>query len=130
MRKLMVLLALALLMSATPPARVNAAPSPVETVRAFYEALGDGQYKDAYALLSTDFQRAHPSDAWRAGYSNMIGLRIVSIAPGQAPDAVDVIIFFANARTQQVVRNGAQVGTWLLVIESDAWRLDREMITV
>ncbi|MCB0123742.1 MAG: LysM peptidoglycan-binding domain-containing protein [Caldilineaceae bacterium] len=42
----------------------------VATVEHFYTLLQNGNFTEAYALLSPIFQEANPFDAWQAGYAN------------------------------------------------------------
>lgn len=42
----------------------------VETVNHFYQLLQDGNFADAYAMFSPDFQDANPFTAWVEGYAN------------------------------------------------------------
>jgi len=61
----------------TPPPREmddanQSVTTPAETVRRFYNLIGQRDYAAAYALLSPDYQRHFGYEKWRAGYATTV----------------------------------------------------------
>ena len=117
--------------SLTGSATGGQAASPEEiTVAAFYRALSQGAYRDAYALLSGRFQADNRFDAWIAGYSTTQSIDVV-VGPGDAPGEVTVLLTAMDGSPSGGTRTRAFQGSWFTVPDPSAplgVRLDRATI--
>ncbi|MBC7236940.1 MAG: hypothetical protein H5T69_13955 [Chloroflexi bacterium] len=48
----------------------------IALVRGYLQAIQEGRFRDAYALLHPRYQTAHPFEIWRQGYAPVTGLEI------------------------------------------------------
>jgi hypothetical protein len=110
----------------SPPAPSPASLSPEETVSHFYTLIDQRQYWSAYSLYSSGFRASQaPSfEAWQAGYSTTDRVTVEYVRrPSGAGAIVEVSILARDIVSgQTLVRRFA--GTWTLVQEQGAWRLD------
>lgn len=107
-------------------------PNPVQdlTVSAFYGALNNRAFDEAYAFLSPAFRAANPFERWAAGYATTESVTVEYAERGPTKDEVTVR-FRAVDRTAtdgRVTRRFA--GTWSLIWSPDErrWLLDRASI--
>jgi hypothetical protein len=100
--------------------------SPEETVSLFYTLIDQRQYGSAYSLYSSGFRASQaPSfEAWQAGYATTDRVTVEYVRrPSAAGTIVEVSILARDIVSgQTLVRRFA--GTWTLVQEQGAWRLD------
>ena len=98
--------------------------SPESTVAAFYALIDRKAFKEAYALLSSKFRSTGTLETWQAGYANTNAVFIDSVrrTPGST-NMVDVSFLAEDLVDRRpVVRKF--IGTWTLVQEGGAWKLD------
>ena len=96
---------------------------------AFYQALNDKQYEDAYAFLSPAFQAANPFERWKAGYANTRSIE-VETAPGASPSEVLILLTAVDARPGGGTVTQRFKGSWMLLwhAERQRWVLDKARI--
>jgi hypothetical protein len=116
----------------SPPAPSTASLSPEETVSLFYTLIDQREYGSAYSLYSSGFRASQaPSfEAWQAGYATTDRVTVEYVRrPSGAGATVEVSILARDIVSgQTLVRRFA--GTWTLVQEQGAWRLDVGRIQV
>jgi hypothetical protein len=117
---------------ASPPTTSPASLSPEETVALFYTLIDGRQYGPAYSLLSSGFRASQaPSfEAWRAGYATTDRVTVEYVRRRSGAGTVVEVSILARdiVSGQTLVRRFA--GTWTLVQEQGAWRLDVARIQV
>jgi uncharacterized protein DUF4352 len=108
----------------TSPPPSSGEDTPEDTVRTFYEAIGQGRFDLAFAQLST--RRASPStvEQFAAGYTttDSVVVEYLSGLPG-SENVVQVTILARDIVAGQMVET-RYTGTWTLVRESGEWKLD------
>jgi Domain of unknown function (DUF4352) len=119
--------------STAPPSPTSAPAglSPEETVALHYTLIDRRQFSSAYALYSSRFRASEGSfEAWQAGYATTesVTVEFVRRASG-AGTVVEVSILARDiVDGRPLIRRFA--GTWTLVQEQGAWRLDTARIQV
>jgi hypothetical protein len=117
---------------ASPLATSPASLSPEEAVALFYALIDRRQFASAYALYSSRFRASEaPSfEAWQAGYATTDRVILEYVRrPSGAAAVVEVSILARDIVSgETLVRRFA--GTWTLVQEQGAWRLDVARILV
>jgi hypothetical protein len=100
----------------------------VETVRAYYTAIGRHALSEAYDFLSQDFQQTHPFEAWAAGFSDTQRVRVDQLEQTPTGVAVRLTAVDDTAAGARVARRFA--GTWSLAWSTAAhrWLLDQASI--
>jgi hypothetical protein len=99
------------------------AQGPEATIRQFFVLLGSRQWAMAYPLLSIRFQTAHPYEEWASGYQTTTSVTVESVAPAEPANAWAVRFVALDP----AITGPAPVrwsGTWTMVQEGGAWRLD------
>lgn len=99
------------------------------TVWAFYQAVVEKRYEDAYAFYSPGFQANTPFQAWRAGYAQTRSID-VDTSPGATPTEVRVALTVTDNQPGGGTVTRRFRGTWTLVwsAEQRRWLLDRAQI--
>jgi hypothetical protein len=99
------------------------------TVSAFYRALSDRQYDDAYRFLSPTYQANNPFEVWKAGYATTQSIE-VETATGAAPTDVLIELTAVDRRAGGGTVMQRFRGSWTLVWsgEQKRWLLDRARI--
>ena len=99
------------------------------TVWAFYSALQDRRYEEAYAFYTPAFQAANPFDRWKAGYATTQSLD-VQTSPGAIPTEVLIELAATDTRPGGGTVTRKFRGSWTLVWSSDQkrWLLDHARI--
>ena len=99
------------------------------TVWAFYNAIEDRRYEDAYAFYTPAFQAANPFDRWKAGYATTQSIE-VQTSPGPVPTEVLIELTATDTRPGGGAVTRTYRGAWTLVWSSDQkrWLLDRARI--
>lgn len=96
------------------------------TVYAFYRALSEGRYGEAYDFLSPRLQAAQPFSSWMTGYSTTRCIQAETGTP-DARNSVSVTITSLDSTTTggSIVRRFT--GTWTAVWSDEGrrWLLDR-----
>lgn len=97
------------------------------TVIAFYQALNERRYADAYALLSPAYQARTPFESWVAGYVTVERISVEQARGGLLPDAVVVTITVVDRLPTGGTVTRRFGGTWFLVWSPSRlhWLLDR-----
>ncbi len=94
------------------------------TVEAFYHALNERQYEDAYEFLSPEFQAAHPFAEWAAGYASTQRINVqAENGPGADQVTVQLTATDRTAGGAQAVSHFA--GSWFLSWSGTRWLLER-----
>lgn len=113
------------------PFATEVTPNDVQelTVSAFYEALADRRYDEAYAFYSPALQAQNPFDRWKAGYAATQAIQ-VETAPGAAPNEVLIQLTATDARPGGGTATRRFRGAWTLVWSADQkrWLLDTARI--
>jgi hypothetical protein len=106
--------------------------SPEETVALFYTLIDQRQFGPAYSLYSSGFRASQaPSfEAWQAGYATTDDVAVEYLRRASGTGTVVEVSILARdiVNGQSLVRRFA--GTWSLVQEQGAWRLDAARIQV
>jgi hypothetical protein len=99
------------------------------TVWAFYAALQDGRFADAYDFYTPAFQAANPFDRWKAGYGTTQRIE-VETSPGATPNEVHILLTATDSTPGggSVTRHFRGVWTLLWSGEQKRWLLDRARI--
>ena len=99
------------------------------TVWAFYSALQDRRYEDAYGFYTPAFQAANPFERWKAGYATTQSLE-VQTSPGAVPTEVLIELTATDSTPGGGTVTRRFRGTWTLVWsgEQKRWLLDRARI--
>jgi hypothetical protein len=99
------------------------------TVWAFYSALQDRRYEDAYAFYTPAFQAANPFDRWKAGYASTQNLD-VQTSPGAIPTEVLIELTATDSRPGGGTVTRRFRGAWTLIWSADQkrWLLDKARI--
>lgn len=99
------------------------------TVWAFYNALQDRRYEDAYGFYTPTFQAANPFDRWKAGYATTQSLD-VQTSPGAVPTEVLIELTATDSTPGGGTVTRRFRGAWTLVWSGDQkrWLLDRARI--
>lgn len=99
------------------------------TVWAFYQALSEKRYADAYDFLSPSFQASNPFDRWKAGYATTQSIE-VETAQGVTPNEVAIVLTAVDARQGGGTVTRKFKGAWTLEWSADKkrWLLDKARI--
>lgn len=99
------------------------------TVWAFYRAISEGRYEEAYEFYSPAFQAANPFTQWKAGYANTRSIE-VDTAAGRTPAEVLVELTATDSRPGGGTITRKFKGSWTLIwsAEKKRWLLDRASI--
>jgi hypothetical protein len=99
------------------------------TVWAFYRALSERQYDDAYAFYSPAFKANQPFDRWKAGYATTQSIE-VETSPGPTQNEVQIELTSVDARPGGGTVTRKFRGTWTLIwsAEQRRWLLDKARI--
>lgn len=99
------------------------------TVWAYYQALAERRFGDAYGFHSQAYKASNPFDRWQAGFANTQSIE-VETRPGEVPSEVTI-----DLRSTDRQAGGGTVthrfrGSWTLVWsgEQKRWLLDRARI--
>jgi hypothetical protein len=99
------------------------------TVWAFYAALQDGRFEEAYDFYTPAFKAANPFDRWKAGYATTQSIE-VETSPGATPAEVRILLTATDSTPGGGSVTRRFRGTWSLVwsAEQKRWLLDRARI--
>ncbi|MCC6174535.1 MAG: hypothetical protein IT305_04450 [Chloroflexi bacterium] len=99
------------------------------TVEAFYRALSDGRYDEAYAFYSPALQAKNPFERWKAGYATTQAIDVTT-TPGAIPTEVKVVLAATDSTPGGGTVTNRFRGTWTLVwsVPDRRWLLDRAQI--
>jgi hypothetical protein len=99
------------------------------TVWAFYQALSNRRYEDAYAFYSPALQASNPFDQWKAGYAATQSIE-VQTSPGPTPSEVLIDLTATDARPDGGTVRRRFRGAWTLIwsAEQKRWLLDQARI--
>lgn len=99
------------------------------TVAAFYRALADRQYEEAYSFLSPAYQASNPFETWKAGFATTQSVQ-VETATGTSPSEVLIELTAVDRRPGGGTVTQRFRGAWTLVWsgEQTRWLLDRARI--
>jgi S1-C subfamily serine protease len=109
------------------PARTDAAVA----VRDYYRAIDAHELARAWSLLSSGFRSTTSYPVWAAGYDTTRSVR-VSGAQTESQDAAGARVGLRLSTTDLLggrLVDAVFAGTWSLVWEDGAWRLDRAVIS-
>ncbi|MDB5072431.1 MAG: Serine/threonine protein kinase [Candidatus Eremiobacteraeota bacterium] len=102
---------------------VTAPESADAVVRAYYGLWDAQRLPEAYALLSTRYQSAHPYAPWAASHRSVVH---ISVATGSTSDPMAVAVVVQSIdRTPYGTSTTEYQGTWRAVSEDGATRLDQ-----
>lgn len=108
--------------------RIRPNPRALEaTVLAYYQALNERRFADAYAFLSPTLQARYPYEAWVASNATLLRITVEQVRGQLLPDAVAITLTITERLpngTPAIRRFG---GTWYLVWHpaTQRWLLDR-----
>lgn len=99
------------------------------TVWAFYAALQDGRFEEAYDFYTPAFKAANPFDRWKAGYATTQSIE-VETSPGATPAEVRILLTATDSTPGGGSVTRRFRGSWTLVwsAEQKRWLLDRARI--
>lgn len=99
------------------------------TVWAFYRAISDGRYDEAYEFYSPAFQAANPFTQWKAGYANTQSIEVETEA-GRSPTEVLIQLTATDSRPGGGTISRRFQGSWTLLwsAEKKRWLLDKASI--
>ncbi|MGE3909927.1 MAG: hypothetical protein AB7K36_11270 [Chloroflexota bacterium] len=99
------------------------------TVWAFYSALQDKRYEDAYAFYSPAFQASNPFNQWKAGYASTQSIE-VQTSPGATPTEVLIELTATDRQPNGINVTRRFRGAWTLIWSADQkrWLLDHARI--
>jgi hypothetical protein len=97
------------------------------TVIAFYQALNEGRFADAYALLSPAFRSRNPFNLWRAGYATTERITVEQARGGLLPNVVAITVSAVDRTPAGAAITRRFGGAWHLVWSAETlhWLLDR-----
>jgi hypothetical protein len=97
------------------------------TVVAFYAALNERRFADAYAFLSPAYQASYPFDSWSAGFANTERITVDQARAELLPDAVVITVTAVDRLLSGGTVTRRFGGAWYLVWSPTAhrWLLDR-----
>jgi hypothetical protein len=106
-------------------------PFPVQepTVWAFYQALSEKRYEDAYGFLSPAFQANNPFDRWKAGYATTQNIE-VDTKTGATPSEVLIDLTSTDLQPGGGTISHRFRGTWTVIwsVDEKRWLLDNARI--
>jgi hypothetical protein len=112
------------------PLSISVEPHDVHrpTVEAFYRALSEGAYQDAYDFLSPAFQADNPFEQWRAGVANTQDFT-VKTSQGATPIDVQIDLTTTDKAPGDSEKHQFR-GSWRLMfsVQQLRWLLDRATI--
>lgn len=99
------------------------------TVWAFYRAISEGRFDEAYEFYSPAFQAANPFNQWKAGYANTRSIE-VETAAGRTPTEVLIQLTATDSRPGGGTSTQKFKGSWTLIWspEKKRWLLDKASI--
>ena len=99
------------------------------TVVAFYHAIGQGRFEEAYAFLSPRFQQSQPFETWHAGYAATERLDVL-VQRGGHERQVTVAITATDRLPDGTAVIRRYDGWWVLTWDAAArrWLLDEAVI--
>jgi TIR domain len=110
--------------SATPLPR---SPTPEEWVRAYYNAINERRFNDAYAIFSVDAQRHQTEEDFQAQFKDLINIT-VRYVDGVSQPGARVASLVAHTTTVYRVTSGPSTNcwtvTWNLLLEDNLWKRD------
>ena len=113
------------------PVTTEVEPNDVQepTVWAFYQAITERRYEDAYDFYSPAFQAANPFAQWKAGYANTQSIEVETSA-GRRPSEVQILLTATDTRPGGGTVTRTFKGTWTLIWsgERQRWLLDKASI--
>ena len=113
------------------PVTTEVEPNDVQepTVWAFYQAITERRYEDAYDFYSPAFQEANPFAQWKAGYANTQRIEVETSA-GRTPSEVQILLTATDTRPGGGTVTRQFKGTWTLIWsgERQRWLLDKASI--
>lgn len=89
------------------------------TVIAFYHAIDEGSYQDAYALTSAAYQAANPFDAWKAVFMSTKGVALETQPGTNDPNSVLVTVT-AQVQGDAGTTTHTFAGSWTLIANDAA----------
>ena len=100
-----------------------------DTVEAFYQALSERKYEDAYQFLSPSFQANNPFESWKATYANTEKL-LARTGSGATPTEVAVALISTERQADGSLITHEYRGTWSVIWnpEKTRWLLDEATI--
>jgi hypothetical protein len=113
------------------PVTTEVEPNDVQepTVWAFYQAIAERRYEDAYDFYSPAFQAANPFAQWKAGYASTQRIEVETSA-GRTPSEVQILLTTTDTRPGGETVTRKFKGTWTLIWsgERQRWLLDKASI--
>jgi hypothetical protein len=113
------------------PVTTEVEPNDVQdvTVWAFYQAVTERRYEDAYDFYSPAFQSSNPFAQWKAGYANTQSIEVETSA-GRTPSEVQIMLTSTDTRPGGGTVTRTFKGTWTLIWsgERQRWLLDKASI--
>jgi trypsin-like peptidase len=110
---------------APPPA---AQLTPAETVALFYSLLDQRSYDGAFGLLSARYKGTLSFNAFRNGYATTQSI-LVAYVNQTGPASAHVTVLATDVIDGRILAQRF-AGTWDLVMEGGAWKLDRPQIAL
>lgn len=102
----------------------------VSAVQHFYDLLAQGDYPNAYALLSAPMKAANPYDTWLAGYANTVSVQASVQGHDPSAGAVGVMLTAVDRAPDGAEVTRRFAGTWKLAWEPQrpGWALNEASI--
>ncbi len=113
--------------SSTPASVAQAAASPIDVVREYYQFWNEKNYAAMYGLLSMHLQQIYPYSTYphRHSFTDSI---TVDATTGASPSVVSFNLYSTDHDERGNISHSRFYGTWYLIWEQGAWKLNAQVI--